>query len=145
MSHVRQQLREHVRDILLSQTDAGNNVFVSREYPIAQEQLPALIVSTETESVDNMTMLKPIQQLRTVDLQITVIAESVNGVENISDSICADIEKLIDQSSGLAQSILLNSTSGMQPNVIGEKPVMIVDMNFIAQIGTFSNNPELAI
>lgn len=145
MSHVRQQLREQISGLLIAQTGAGNNVFVSREYPIAQEELPALIVVTESELIENMTLHSPIQQLRSIDLQITVITESVDGVDDISDSICADVERRIDQSSTIAQSIVLNSTSGMQPNVIGEKPVMVVEMNFTAQVVTLSNNPELAI
>ena len=126
MSHVRQQLREQISGLLTDQTSAGINVFVSREYPISQEQLPALIVVTESESIDNMTLSSPIQQLRSIDLQITAITESVNGVENISDALCAEVEVLVDQSNTIAQSIVLNSTTGMQPNVIGEKPVMIV-------------------
>lgn len=145
MSHVRQQLREGVRNVLLGQTNAFNSVFVSREYPISQEELPTLIITTESERVDNFTVNHPIQQLRTIDLNVTVINESVNGVENLSDSICSDVEKLISESSTIANSITLSSTTGMQPNVVGDKPVMIVEMNFTAQISTLSNNPDVAV
>ncbi|GKS68993.1 hypothetical protein W03_09970 [Nitrosomonas sp. PY1] len=145
MSHVRQQLREQISSLLMAQTGADNNVFVSREYPIAQEQLPALIVVTESEQIDNMTLNHPIQQLRSINLQITVITESVDKVEDDADSICAEVERLVSQSSTIAQSVILNSTSGMFQNVIGEKPVMLVEMNFTAQVSTLSDDPELAI
>ncbi len=145
MSHVRQQLRSQIVVALLGQTSAVNNVFTNRSYPLSQSELPALIVFTETEEIQNTTISDPVEQLRSVDLRINAYVEAISGVENVADSLCVDVEKALAQTNTIARSIILEGTSGMRPNVIGEAPVMEVTMSFLAHIVTLSDDPETAL
>lgn len=143
--HVRKQLRDQVAVLVQSLTTYAVNVYKNRRYPVDASELPCLIVQTGDEEIENLTMNFPAQQLRREQLIITVIAESVNGLDDMLDEICKDIEIALAGNVSISRNFTLDSTSGIEPNVVGEKPVGVVDMRFTAEIYTLENAPFTAL
>ena len=143
--HVRKQLRDQVAVLVDSLTTYSVTVFKNRRYPIDSSELPCLIVQTGDEEIELLTMDYPAQQLRQEQLIISVIAESTVGLDDMLDEICKDIEIALSGTVTLARNFKLDSTSGIEQNIVGEKPVGVVDMRFTAEIYTLENAPFTAL
>jgi len=143
--HVRKQLRDQVAVLVTELTTYAVNVYKNRRYPVDSSELPCLIVQTGEEEIEILTIDYPAQQLRQEQLIISVIAETTVGMDDMLDEICKDIEIALAGNVSIAKSFKLDSTSGIEPNVVGEKPVGVVDMRFMAEIYTLENAPFTAL
>jgi len=143
--HVRKQLRGQVATLVQSLTTYAVNVYKNRRYPVDSSELPCLIVQTGEEEIEILTIDYPAQQLRQEQLIISVIAETTVGMDDMLDEICKDIEVALAGNVSIAKSFKLDSTSGIEPNIVGEKPVGVVDMRFVAEIYTLENAPFTAL
>jgi len=143
--HVRKQLRGQVATLVQSLTTYAVNVYKNRRYPVDSSELPCLIVQTGEEEIEILTIDYPAQQLRQEQLIISVIAETTVGMDDMLDEICKDIEIALSGTVTLARNFRLDSTSGIEPNIVGEKPVGVVDMRFAAEIYTLENAPFTAL
>jgi len=143
--HVRKQLRGQVATLVQSLTTYAVNVYKNRRYPVDSSELPCLIVQTGDEEIELLTIDYPAQQLRQEQLIISVIAETTVGLDDMLDEICKDIEVALAGNVSIAKSFKLDSTSGIEPNIVGEKPVGVVDMRFVAEIYTLENAPFTAL
>jgi hypothetical protein len=143
--HVRKQLRDQVAVLVQSLTTYAVNVYKNRRYPVDSSELPCLIVQTGDEEIETLTIDYPSQQLRREQLIISVIAETTVGLDDMLDEICKDIEIALAGNVLLSRNFTLDSTSGIDPNIVGEKPVGVVDMRFTAEIYTLENAPFTAL
>ena len=143
--HVRKQLRDQVAVLVQGLTTYAVNVYKNRTYPVDSSELPCLIVQTGNETIEHLTIDFPARQLRREQLIITVIAEAVTGLDDMMDEICKDIEIALAGNVSLAKNFTLDGTSGIEPNVVGEKPVGMVEMRFAAEIYTLENAPYTAL
>jgi hypothetical protein len=143
--HVRKQLRDQVAVLVTGLTTYAVNVYKNRKYPVDESELPCLIVQTGDEEVEILTVDYPAQQLRREQLIISVIVVATSGIDDMLDEICKDIEIALAGNVSLAKNFKLDSTSGIEPNIVGEKPVGVVDMRFMAEIYTLENAPFTAL
>jgi len=143
--HVRKQLRDQVAVLVTGLVTYAVNVYKNRKYPVDSSELPCLIVQTGDEEIELLTMDYPAQQLRREQLIITVIAETTTGLDDMLDEICKDIEVVLAGSVTVAKNFKLESTSGIEPNVVGDKPVGVVDMRFVGEVYTLENAPFTAL
>lgn len=143
--HVRKQLRDQVVALVTGLTTYAVNVYKNRRYPVDSSELPCLIVQTGDEEIETLTIDYPSQQLRREQLIISIIAETTIGLDDVLDEICKDIEIALAGNVSLSRNFTLDSTSGIEPNIVGEKPVGVVDMKFTAEIYTLENAPYTAL
>lgn len=143
--HVRKQLRDQIAVLVTGLVTYAVNVYKNRRYPVDSSELPCLIVQTGDEEIELLTMDYPAQQLRREQLIITVIAETTTGLDDMLDEICKDIEVVLAGSVTVAKNFKLESTSGIEPNVVGDKPVGVVDMRFVGEVYTLENAPFTAL
>lgn len=143
--HVRKQLRDQVAVLVSTLTTYAVNVYKNRRYPVSESELPCLIVQTGDEEIEILTADYPAQQLRREQLIISVIASDNTGLDDMLDEICKDIEIALAGNVSLAGNFKLDSTSGIEQNIIGEKPVGVVEMRFTAEIYTLENSPFTAL
>lgn len=144
MSHVRQQMREQIAAAVTGLSLTGTNVYQSRVYPVENANLPCLIVTTEGDSAQMLTMSSPASIMRSVIVRIQAIARAVADLDDTMDSICADIETAIGNASTIALNIEYQGTE-IELTAIGEKPVGTATLTYIAQINTLENAPETAL
>ena len=143
--HVRKQLRDQVAVLVTGLVTYAVNVYKNRRYPVDSSELPCLIVQTGDEEIELLTMDYPAQQLRREQLIITVIAETTTGLDDMLDEICEDIEVALAGNVTIAKNFKLESISGIEPNVVGDKPVGVVDMRFVGEVYTVENAPFTAL
>lgn len=144
MSHVRQQIREEIAAAVTGLSLTGANVYQSRVYPVENANLPCLIVTTEGDSAQMLTISSPASIMRSVIVRIQAIARAVADLDDAMDTICADIETAIGNASTIALNMEYQSTD-IELTVIGEKPVGTATLTYIAQINTLENAPETAL
>ena len=98
--HVRQQIRNEIVNQLDGSTNALNNVYSMRVYPISKSKLPAIIVYTREESAENETIGDPtsvrdlsavveiyVKQQNDPDREIDLIAEQVESILGIDNDL----------------------------------------------------------
>lgn len=144
-NHVRQQLREAVATVVTSLTTTGTNVFQSRVYPLQTSNLPCLIVTTDGDQVENITMHSPVQQQRTTIVRIDVYARATANLDDTLDLICKEVEIAIANASSATVKGLMYVGSQIEVEVLGDQPVGKVSMVFSKDLYTVSNAPDVLI
>jgi hypothetical protein len=147
MSHVRKQLREAIAALVTGLSTTGSRVFQSRVYPLQESELPALLVSTESEANEYLTVHKPRMQKKTISVLIKAVAKAVSDFDDTLDEMCREVEEALatNQSiGGLAKALRLTGTNiALDGN--GEQPVGVASISFDIEIFCFENTPDVAI
>lgn len=144
-NHVRQQLREAVATAVTSLTTTGTRVYQSRYYPLQTSELPCLVISTDGDQVENLTVHSPSEQQRTTRVRIDGYARSVSSVDDTLDLISKEVEIAISSSSTAIVKGLMYIGSQIDTEVIGDQPVGKVSMLFTKDLYTLSNAPDVLI
>jgi hypothetical protein len=146
-NHVRQQLRENVAVLLTGLSLTGSHVFQSRVYPVQEGELPCLLISTEEDLVENLTMSFPRRQSRRITLSIKVLAKAVIDLDDVLDEICKEVESVLLADpflSRFAKDTQLRSTvTGLHGE--GERPIGVAQMRFEVVIHTREDAPDVAV
>jgi len=150
MSHVRQQIREYFETQLRSLATTGTNVFASRVYPIGSASLPALLIYTQNEVIDDSSF-GTISARRTQNRTLTVVVEgyvrATAGFDDTLDDICKEVEtEVLDDPSlgGLVTNTELASADADYSGE-GDQPVGTIRLTFEVQYRTLTGQPENAI
>lgn len=98
--HVRRQIRDEIISQLDGSTNALDNVWSMRVYPVAKGKLPAIIVYTKEESAENETIGDPtsvrdlvavveiyVKQQTDPDREIDLITEQIEGILGIDNDL----------------------------------------------------------
>lgn len=144
-NHVRQQLREAVATVVTSLTTTGTNVFQSRVYPLQTSNLPCLIVTTDGDQVENLTMHSPAQQQRQTSVRIDAYARATANLDDTLDLICKEVEIAIAGASSATVKGLMYMGAQIEVEVLGDQPVGKVSMIFTKDLYTVSNAPDVLI
>lgn len=137
MTHPRQTIRDNVVTAVTGLTLTGSNVFASRVYPVESGALPALLIYTNNESSEYITINPPRTVQRILRLNIEIYVASNTGYDGTLDDICEDIEDALYTDltrGGIAkdtQTISFNSvtaTGGEHPVIIGTLVIEILYM-----------------
>jgi hypothetical protein len=90
--HVRAQIRDAVAKLLTGAPLAGTRVYASRRFPLAAENLPALLVYTLAEDAAIETMSPPRFTSRDLDLVIEGVAQENKDLDAVLDQLAVAIE-----------------------------------------------------
>ena len=146
MAHLRQSIRERIATDVTGLSTTGSNVFQSRVYPVEDASLPCLLVYTTSEESEVTEMASP----RPMTRFLYVIVQGVVGATTPDDTL-DDISKEVEVAlagdvsiNNLANNSFLSSTT-IEFNAEGAKPIGTVMLNYIVEYRNLDNNPESAI
>ena len=94
MAHVRKSIREHVVTTVTSLSTTGSNVYETRYFPLQTGNLPALIVYTLVETVEDYTIGQNTRtQLRSLNLIIEAHCRGTANIDDTLDTIAEEVEE----------------------------------------------------
>ena len=146
MAHLRQSIRERVAADVTSLVTTGSNVFQSRVYPVEDSKLPCLLVYTTSEESEVTEMASP----RPITRMLNVVVQGVVAMatpDDTLDLISKEVEVALAGDvtiNSLANNSFLSSTE-IEFNADGAKPIGTVILNYIVEYRNLDNNPESAI
>ena len=146
MAHLRQSIRERIATVVTGLTTTGSNVFQSRVYPIEDASLPCLLVYTTSEDSEVTEMASPRPMSRTLNVVVQGVVSATQPDDTL-DLISKEVEIALagDVSiNSLASNSFLSSTE-IEINADGAKPVGTVMLNYVVEYRNLDNNPESAI
>jgi len=146
MAHLRQSIRERVATDVTGLTTTGSNVFQTRLYPVESTSLPCLLVYTTSEESEVTEMASPRPMSRTLNVVVQGVVSAAQPDDTL-DLISKEVEIALagDVSiNSLASNSFLSSTE-IEINADGAKPVGTVMLNYVVEYRNLDNNPETAI
>ncbi len=146
MAHLRQSIRERVATDVTGLTTTGSNVFQTRLYPVESTSLPCLLVYTTSEESEVTEMASPRPMTRTLNVVVQGVVSATQPDDTL-DLISKEVEIALagDVSiNSLASNSFLSSTE-IEINADGAKPVGTVMLNYVVEYRNLDNNPESAI
>ena len=133
--HQRQRIREYVVTLLNGITGVGANVYASRITPFRANVRPAIAVYTNSESVDDASdKTAPRELTRRVVLSIECVADAIDDVADVLDTIAQEVERRIanDDILGGAVSDCILSRTNIEFFAEGNSEIAIMQMQFNA-------------
>lgn len=92
MAHVRKQIRDNIETTLTGLSTTGSNVYRSRVYPIADDKLPGILIYTDSEEVETVSITPPRTQLRSLTVRVEVFVKALSNFDDEIDTIAEEIE-----------------------------------------------------
>jgi|TARA_Y100000031_G_C7965796_1_gene268063 hypothetical protein len=94
MAHIRKAIREHVVTTVTSLSTTGSNVYETRYFPLQTGNLPALIVYTLDETVEDYTLGQNTRtQFRALNLIIEAHCRGTANIDDTLDTIAEEVEE----------------------------------------------------
>ena len=94
MAHIRKAIREHVVTTITSLSTTGSNVYETRYFPLQTGNLPALIVYTLDETVEDYTLGQNTRtQFRALNLIIEAHCRGTANIDDTLDTIAEEVEE----------------------------------------------------
>ena len=94
MAHIRKTIREHVVTTVTSLSTTGSNVYETRYFPLQTGNLPALIVYTLDESIEDYTLGRNTRtQQRSLNLIIEAHCRGTANIDDTLDKIAEEVEE----------------------------------------------------
>ena len=94
MAHIRKSIREHVVTTVTSLSTTGSNVYETRYFPLQTGNLPALIVYTLDETVEDYTLGQNTRtQFRALNLIIEAHCRGTANIDDTLDTIAEEVEE----------------------------------------------------
>ena len=94
MAHIRKTIREHVVTTITSLSTTGSNVYETRYFPLQTGNLPALIVYTLDETIEDYTIGQNTRtQLRSLNLIIEAHCRGTANIDDTLDTIAEEVEE----------------------------------------------------
>lgn len=148
MAHVRQQIRNALATVLDGLTTTGSNVFANRVAVLQEDELPALVVTTNAEQIGVIDIHGGLLE-RTMRVDISAKAKAIDNVDDVLDTIAEEVETvLLDPANntlnGLCAGMML---VGFEVNLNEdlEMPVGELVMQFDVLYNTGAGAPSVSI
>ena len=94
MAHIRKTIREHVVTTITGLSTTGSNVYETRYFPLQTGNLPALIVYTLDETVEDYTLGQNTRtQFRALNLIIEAHCRGTANIDDTLDTIAEEVEE----------------------------------------------------
>lgn len=145
--HVRQQIRERIATTVTGLSTTGSRVYQSRVYPMANANMPGLLIYSNAEDSEIDAMGSTGVSNRTLSIAIEGYVKDTTEFDDKIDDICKEVETAMagDQKiNGLAKNSFLQSTE-IEFTGDGEKPIGVVTLNYVVQYRTATNAPDVAL
>lgn len=95
--HVRKKIRNALMDCLLGLETVGDNVYSNPVQVFDDEELPAIIIATDTETIEYQHPSYPRVQTRTLNIEIIICAKANDIYQDLTDNIILEIEDRLGQ------------------------------------------------
>jgi len=139
--HIRQSIRDNVKTTLTGLGITGDRVYANRIYPFLQQVSNGILIYTESESTEYLTMGRPRSQERTLTLKVEIYAKSTANLDNLIDDIALEIENAlyIDPTRGgvATDTMIMNFDSDF--NGDGDSPVGVGILDVIVKYNCVEN------
>ncbi len=144
-NHLRQQIREAVATKLLSLTTTGARVYQSRLHPLADSNLPCLLVNTDSEEIATL-MLQPHPVMeRDLTLAVRCVAKAVSNLDDTLDTMLKEVETALgtvtDPTYGGIVKSMVPTGIDIEMDDALEKPVGIATINYRVTYYTADGSP----
>ena len=146
MAHLRQSIRERVGTDVTGLSTTGSNVFQTRLYPVEAGSLPCLLIYSTSEESEVTEMASPRPMTRVLNIVIQGVVSATQPDDTL-DLISKEVEVAMAADvkiNDLADNSYLSSTE-IEINAEGAKPIGIVRLNYVVEYRNLDNNPESAI
>lgn len=97
----RKEIRKKIGEILMLNTAAGANVFVSRTRKISASSLPAILVYTRQETAEEFNTA-PRELKRTLTVGIEIVARADDELDDTLDDLAQEVERIMSENQLLA-------------------------------------------
>ena len=146
MSHVRRQIREAAATALTGLATTGARVFQSRLRPLRDADLPCLLVNTDDEEIDTLTIGSHPTQERQLALKVRAVAKDASDLDDTLDGIAEQVEPVLNGAtlSGKAKKCLLASIRVEMDETL-EKPVGTITLEYRVTYFTTPAAPGTAL
>jgi hypothetical protein len=144
--HVRRAIREAVAIKLTGLPLTGERVFTSRVRELRDNELPALIVETPSESVSygQGGPVRPRVQSREQVVNVVVVASAAEDVDDVLDDIAEQVEAALaaDPTLGLGAKDL--RLTGTQSAIAGDGPDLrgVARLQYTVSVSTREGVPQ---
>lgn len=91
--HARRTIREGITAALKAAAITGIRVYENRLYPVAESDLPCLLVITGGDQSENMEMSNDPLQQRAVRVEIRAIVKTSKDLDDALEAICLKVEQ----------------------------------------------------
>jgi len=149
-THVRQQIREALKALLLGLPTTGSNVFTNRLTRYQDKNLPALEIQTDREDIELLSSMDDFPQDRKLDVLVRVITKDAQALDNVLDTVIKEVEAKLyaDTESNtldnLVKSMFLRSIETQRDGQIAMpvgQAVMVWEVNYF----TCGNAPHVSV
>jgi hypothetical protein len=94
MAHIRKTIREQIVTTVTSLSTTGSNVYETRYFPLETGNLPALIVYTNEETVDEYSLGAGTRSMiRTLSVVIEAHCRGTANLDDTLDTIAEEVEE----------------------------------------------------
>lgn len=139
--HIRQSIRDNIKTTLTGLGITGDRVYVNRLYPFIQQVSNGILIYTESEATEYLTMGRPRSQERTLTLKVEIYAKSMTNLDNLIDDIALEIENAlcIDPTRGgvATDTMIMNFDSDFSGD--GDSPVGVGMLDVIVKYNCVEN------
>lgn len=147
-AHVRRQICSAIATTLTGLSTTGANVYLSRVYPLADADLPALLVFANTEASLAETMGEPRTMTRSLQVEVAAVAKANASLDATLDQIAKEVEIALAMPvaalEGIAKTIGLTGTE-FELTVSAEKPTGRARLLYQVDYFTQENAPDVAL
>lgn len=95
--HVRRQIREAIKAILVNHTVAGKNVFTGRAHALTEAEIPGILITAAAQGGER-SEVSSIGASNTLDRTVPIVVighDEGREVEDRLDAIAVDVERLL--------------------------------------------------
>lgn len=113
------------------ETATGRPVFLSRVKTISPDELPCMIVTTNNEASEPLTVGK--SRTRIIELAIHVYERAFDDVDDIIDSLCVQIENAILNDTTISSKNIDLDEVSIEISNEGDQPIAVATMLYAAK------------
>jgi hypothetical protein len=146
-NHVRQQIREALATVVTSLATTGARVYQSRVVQLEPNELPALLIATNSESIDVLDFVSNPSLERTLTINVTAVAKAVSNLDDTLDQIIKEVEVAVSTSNtlgGLIKDVVLTGIE-IEMNADAEMPTGQAVLTFNANYYTRAQAPDVSL
>lgn len=144
--HVRTQIRNAAVAALTGLPTAGSRVFARRLSALREPDLPCLLVNTDGERIEAITVHSPSMLERSMRLAVRGVAMDDDRLDDTLDTLAADVETALGDTTlgGLAKSVLLDTVEIEAGDEL-QYPAGVISLNYNIIYMTSATAPTSAI
>jgi hypothetical protein len=145
--HARSRIRASFAAQVTGLPTTGARVYVSRARAIAIDQMPALRITSDAETIESTSVSAPAVLERTLTLTCEAYATGMDDVDAALDTMCAEVEAAIGADPSLGGAAAWCYPSGIEIAIDdeGEQPAGRATLSFAVRYYTTQTEPETAI